>query len=243
MIQKQQGLSAKEAEALLASYGYNTLPEKPQPSWFWVFFTQFASPLIYILVLAAMLIFFVANDPLDAFIIGGILLFNAIVGTIQEGRTRKILISLKRFIVQQCIVIRDDKKTILDASELVPGDLIIVQEGQRVPADARVIESHQLRIDEAMLTGESVPVQKHQDAIIYSGTSILSGWGKAIVVAIGINTELGKIHQSVQEIQTDVPLAQEMARLSWWIFILFWVFAAFFFLSALLPANRLKSLW
>ena len=250
----KKGLSAKYAETLLSKYGHNKLPEQPQPSWVWVFISQFASPLIYILLLAAGLIYFVADDRLDSFIIFGILLFNAIVGTIQEGRTRKMLVSLKRFIVQDCIAIRDGKKMVIHASELVPGDIILVQEGQRVPADARIIESHNLRIDEAMLTGESSPILKTNASLaqdlplaerinmIYCGTYILSGWARAVIVATGVATEMGKIHESVQQIQTDVPLAREMARLSWWILYFILGVCGFLFLLGLVAAQPLKEL-
>ncbi len=212
-----QGLSDQQVRQQRALYGYNELPEEVQPSWVWIFITQFASPLIYILVIAAVLIFFVADDRLDAFIILGILLFNALVGTFQEGRTRKILGSLKRLIVSDCVVIRNDRKSIIPTRELVPGDLIVIQEGQRVPADAQVIEAYNLALDEAMLTGESKPVKKEKNTLIYSGTYVLSGSARALVKETGLKTEIGKIHEKVQQIQTDVPLAREMSRLSWWI--------------------------
>ncbi len=251
---RKKGLTHNDAESLLQKYGNNELPEQPQPSWFWVFIWQFASPLIYILIVAAALIYFVADDHLDAFIIAGILFFNAIVGTIQEGRTRKILESLKRFVVQDCIVIRDGKKMIAKAAQLVPGDIILVQEGQRVPADARIIESHNLRVDEAMLTGESKPAGKtsaliSQDCaladrknMIYSGTYILAGWAQAVVVATGVTSEIGKIHQSVQQMQTDVPLAREMARLSWWILCFIFGVCVLLFVIGLLSGQPLKEL-
>jgi P-type Ca2+ transporter type 2C len=249
-----KGLSSNSAQSLLKHFGLNELPEQKQPSWLWVFICQFASPLIYILILAAVLIYFVAHDRLDAFIIFGILLFNAIVGTIQEGRTRKILLSLKQLIVQECVVIRDGKKRVINATQLVPGDIIIIQAGQRVPADARIIESHNLRIDEAMLTGESNPIHKSNiilkneralaDRInmIYSGTYVLAGWARALVVATGINTEIGKIHQTVQQIQTDVPLAREMTRLSWWILYFILCFCGALFLFGLLIGQPIKEL-
>ena len=236
------GLSSQQAHELLKQHGYNELPEESAPSWVWIFITQFASPLIYILLIAAVLIFFVADDRLDAFIIVGILLFNALVGTIQEGRTRKILGSLKRLIVSDCVVMRDNKKVIINTRELVPEDIILVQEGQRVPADARIIESYSLTIDEAMLTGESTPVKKERDAIIYSGTYILSGSARAQVIATGIKTEIGKIHQSVQQIQTDVPLAREMARLSWWIVCFIFVVCILLFVIGIISGLPLKEL-
>ena len=203
--------------------------EKPIPSLFWVFLTQFASPLIYILLLAAVLIFLFGDNHFDAFIICGILLFNAIIGTIQEGRTHKILAGLKRFLVQDAVVIRDGKRQVIESKYLVPGDIIIVQDGQVIPADMRIVESHELKINEAMLTGESAGVVKNaqsltqdlpladQKNMLFSGTYVLVGWARALVVATGIETEIGKIHKTVEEIQTEVPLVKQIQKLSWFI--------------------------
>lgn len=248
------GLSVKQVLSLRVQYGTNELTQKPSSSWIVVFISQFASPLIYILIIAALLIFFVGDDKIDAFIIGGILLFNAIVGTIQEGRTRKILVSLMHFITQECVVIRDNKKLLIASKELVPGDIILIQAGQRVPADARIIEAHNLKVNEAMLTGESGAVLKsaqtlttdrsiaERSNIVYSGTYIIGGWAKAVVVAIGMETEIGKIQHSVQEIQTDVPLAKEMQRLSWMIIYFILGMCLFLFALGILTAQPLKEL-
>lgn len=229
------GLSEKQAQELIKKYGLNVLPEEPQPSLFRVFITQFASPLIYILLLAAVLIFLFGDNHFDAFIICGILLFNAIIGTIQEARTHKILSGLKKFFVQDSIVIRDGKRTVIESKYLVPGDIIIVQEGQLIPADARIIESHELKINEAMLTGESGAVIKNERTItkessvadqanmLFSGTYVLAGWARALVIATGIQTEIGKIHKTIVKAQTDVPLAKQMQKLSW--FIIWFVIA------------------
>lgn len=231
----QNGLSEKQASQLLQKYGPNALPEKPLPSLLWVFLTQFASPLIYILLLAAVLIFLFGDNHIDAFIICGILLFNAIIGTIQEGRTHKILAGLKKFLVQDAVVIRDGKRQVIESKNLVPGDIIIVQDGQLIPADVRIIESHELKINEAMLTGESAGVVKNahslsedlpladQKNMLFSGTYVLVGWARAIVVATGIQTEIGKIHKTVEHVQTEVPLAKQMQKLSW--FIIWFVIA------------------
>lgn len=213
----QNGLSEKQARELLQHYGPNALPEQPQPSLFWVFLTQFASPLIYILFLAALLIFLFGDNHFDAFLICGILLFNAVIGTIQEGRTHKILAGLKKFFVQDIVVIRDGKKQVIESKYLVPGDIIVVQDGQLIPADARIIESHELKVNEAMLTGESVAVHKKTNDMLFNGTYVLVGWARALVVATGLSTELGKIHKTVEETQTEVPLAKQMQKLSWFI--------------------------
>ena len=155
-----KGLSGGEAAGRRERFGLNVLPEKGPDSWLKIFARQFQSPLIYILLAAALIIFFVGPDSLDAFIISGILLFNALVGTIQEGRTSRILASLKTFITSDCVVIRDGQKSVIDAAQLAPGDVVVLQEGQRVPADMRLIVANNLHVDEAILTGESLEVLK-----------------------------------------------------------------------------------
>lgn len=250
----EHGLSNQEAAERHEFYGDNALPEKKPQSWISVFLSQFLNPLIYILLGAAALIFFFSDSPSDAFIISGVLLFNAIVGTVQEGRTRKILLQLKHLATQQTVVVRQGKKTIIDTKLLVPGDIIILQDGQRVPADARIIESSGLTVDEAMLTGESQSVQKNSETaphtlpladrknMLYCGTYILSGVGRAVVVATAEHTELGKIQKSVEAIQTDVPLAQEMQKLSWWILVFITGMCLLLFGIGLLNGQPIKEL-
>ncbi len=224
---EKTGLTEREARERLQREGKNELPEGKRDTWFFIFISQFQSPLIYILLVAAVIIFFVGEHRLDAFIISGVLLFNAIVGTIQEGRTSNIIASLRRFIRTKTIVIRDGKHQIIDDEDVVVGDLIVLKEGERVPADARVVQENRLQIDEAILTGESTPVYKTDDALsgdvlvanqknmVFQGTSILSGSGIAIVVATGADTQIGKLHKTIEEINTDIPLKKELIRLSY----------------------------
>lgn len=226
------GLSGEQVAERQLKYGRNVVPERPPESISMMFLRQFQNPLIYILLAAAVIIFFVGSNIYDAFIISGILLFNATIGTIQEGRTRYILASLKQFITAEALVIRDGKNVVLDAGDLVPGDIVLLQEGQRAPADIRLISATNLHVDEALLTGESVEVLKDAGItvdetvplgdrrnMVFKGTYILAGLAKGIVVATGRNTEIGKIQQEAQEIQTDMPLKRELDRLSWWILI------------------------
>jgi len=236
-------------------YGANTLPQKGPDSWFIIFVRQFRSPLIYILLAAALIIFFVGEDRFDAFIITGILLFNALIGTIQEGRTSRILASLKTFMTSDCVVIRNGTTLVLDAESLVPGDLVLLQEGQRIPADIRLISANNMHIDEAILTGESYEVLKNADPLsqedlslmdqrnmVFKGTYILSGSGKGIVVAIGLQTEIGRIQVSAQEIQTDMPLKKELNRLSGWILIFVLSVCFVLFVAGLISGRPVKEL-
>lgn len=247
------GLSAQEAQGRLGVHGPNALPEAKQETWAKVFLRQFQNPLIYILFVAALIIFFVGDSKLDAFIILGVLCFNAVVGAIQEGRTRSILQSLKRFIATNSIVLRDGKKILVDDISLVPGDIILLQEGQKVPADAYVLESNALQLDEAILTGESRAVYKvscvtdQYDAslknhMLCKGTHVLSGSGKAIVHATGAETEIGKINKGIEEIDTDMPLKREMNRLSFWLLIGVLSVCVVFFVMGLIAGQPLREL-
>jgi len=207
-----------------------------------------------VLLISAVIIFFVGPQKLDAFIITGILLFNAIIGTVQEGRTSNIVASLRHFITTKSVVVRDGKHHIIDDKDLVPGDLIILKEGERVPADARVIEVERLKIDESMLTGESKPVHKTADAIdhpaaitdqnnmVFRGTYIVAGSGRAIVVATGQQTEVGKLHQTIEEIDTDIPLKRELTRLSYFILIFIFVICLLLLGIGLLTGRPLQEL-
>lgn len=222
-----RGLSMEQVQRRLSQHGKNILPEGKRETWVSIFLSQFQSPLIYILLIAAVIIFFVGEHRMDAFIISGILFFNAIVGTIQEGRTSNIMESLRRFITTKSVVIRDGKHEIIPDEDLVPGDLIVLKEGERVPADARIVTEVRLQVDEAVLTGESTPVFKTDDPInsearvtnqnnmVFRGTSVLSGTGTAIVVATGAETEIGKLHKTIEEIDTDIPLKKELNRLAY----------------------------
>ncbi len=249
------GLSHERAMNNLHRYGKNVLTRKSERGWIRIFIDQFKSPLIYILLIAAAIIFFVGKDPLDAFIISGVLFFNAIIGTIQEGRTADIIKSLERLIKTSTVVIRDGQTLILDDENLSPGDLIMLQEGACVPADARVFEAYNLQVDQSILTGESLPVYKTIDPIIaekkevdeqtnmvFRGTYIVSGSGKAIIVATGSETEIGKIQEAIAGIDTDIPLKRDVDRLSYFILLFVLVVCAGLFGIGYLSGTPLQEL-
>lgn len=222
----ERGLSKDEAENRLKQNGPNSLPEKKLPGPFIIFFQQFQSPLIYILLAAAAVVF-VIGEIMDGSIILAVLFFNAIVGLVQEGRAQNTLRALKKFTETSATVLRDGKEIIISGTEVVVGDIIILQEGEKIPADARIILSNTLKIDEAILTGESDPSTKtdallsiddlpvaDQKNMVFKGTNIVSGNGMAVVVATGIMTEVGKIAQKITSINTEIPLKTNIRYLS-----------------------------
>ncbi len=222
----ERGLSEQEVDLRLREYGRNQLPEAKTDGLLIIFLRQFQSPLIYILLLTSAVVFFM-GETVDGSIIFAVLLFNAVIGTVQEGKAQNTLLALKRFMETKATVLRDGKELIVLDDEVVPGDIIILQEGEKVPADARIIATTNLKIDEATLTGESEPTHKIADTIsgvnlptveqkniVFKGTHILAGSGRAIVVATGIETVIGKISKEIAAIDTEIPLKTNIRNLS-----------------------------
>jgi len=221
----RKGLGRKEAKRRLRRDGPNKLPEFKTDSLLVIFLRQFKSPFIYIL-LAAGAIVFATGETVDGFIIISVLLFNAVVGTIQEGKARNILVALKKITKTQAAVLRDGKEVIVSDEELVVGDIIILREGEKVPADARLLFSNSLQIDESSLTGESLPRRKkgenengkdksdENEENIFKGTNVVSGSGEAIVVAVGKNTSIGNIAEKIGEVEEELPLNNNIRYLS-----------------------------
>jgi Ca2+-transporting ATPase len=215
------GLTTKRANISLAHHGKNELTQKKKINPLVIFLSQFKSFIIYILLLAlfiSLALGYINEDPqekydsyVDAFVIFVILFLNALLGFIQEYRAEKSIEALKKLAGLKATVIRDGKTQDIDASLLVPGDVIILETGDKVPADARMIEAINLETQEAPLTGESMPVAKISNVIdkivgvaerknmVYSGTIVTRGRGKALVCATGMHTELGKIARLIQE--------------------------------------------
>lgn len=237
----ERGLDKEEASIRLTKYGYNKLPESKPDGLLVIFLHQFQSSLIYIL-LAASATVFLMGETIDGTIILAVLLFNAIVGTVQEGKAQNTLLALKHFVETKATVLRDGKELIVYDIEIVPGDIILLSEGEKVPADARLIFSNSLKTDEASMTGESIPVQKiseqldreniatvDQKNIVFKGTNIVSGNGKAVVVETGSNTVIGKIAKQIASIDTEIPLKATIRHLSRLIIIIVGVISVFLF--------------
>ncbi|MBM4461855.1 MAG: HAD-IC family P-type ATPase [Chloroflexi bacterium] len=227
------GLSETEAQKRLHQYGPNELTEKGKTSPFLVFLRQFASPLIYILLVAAVVELAAMHKPTDAAVILAVVTINSIIGFVQESRAERAMEALKRLAVPHAKVLRQGTVTRISASQLVPGDVILLEAGDKVPVDARLIEAANLSVDESILTGESVPVEKFIGAIdgeatvadmgnmAHMGCAVVNGRGVAVVTATGMNTEIGKITARVQETKPPpTPLQRNVARLGRYIGIL-----------------------
>lgn len=226
---EEHGLRKDDINNRLLQYGPNKLPEAKAENIVIVFFRQFQSSLIFILLLATVIVFLTGENT-DGFVILFVLIFNAIVGTIQEGKAQNIFAALKNLIKTNASVIRDSEEDIILDEELVPGDIIILREGEKVPADARIFYSESLQVDEATLTGESNPKFKlansikeldvpisEQKNMVFKGTTVVSGNGKAIVVATGTNTFIGGIAKKIAAIDEELPLKKDIRHLSYFI--------------------------
>ena len=226
MESNESGLTEKEAILRQKKYGLNKLPESKPDSILIIFLRQFKSPLIYILMLAAFVVFAI-GEIADGFIIFAVLILNAIVGSVQEGRAQNTLLALKKYSQTQATVLRDGKEVVIADKDVVPGDIILLREGEKVPADARVILSNNLRVDEAALSGESIPANKISETItreylpigdqknmLFRGANIVFGNGSAVVVATGLNTVMGKIAKEIASIETEIPLKKNIRYLS-----------------------------
>ena len=211
-----EGLKDKEAEKLLEKFGLNEIENKKQISAFKLFLSQFNDFIIWVLIGATLLSGFM-GEKADAITILIIVVMNAILGFIQEYKTEKSLEALKELAAPTAKVIRNGKIKVIKAEYLVPGDIVIFEMGDRIPADCVLIQDSNLLVDESLLTGESVGVVKssnNKNNNIYMGTTVLKGKAKAKVVSTGMNTEMGKIASMLNNIEIEKsPLKQRLASL------------------------------
>ena len=199
-----KGLTSTEAQKKLSQVGLNALPETKPPSFWLIFVRQFLSPLIYILLIAALVSLFL-SDVTDALFIGVVLLVNGIIGAVQEHSAGRAAAALKALEQPHAIVIRDGTTQEIDAKLLVPNDLVLLEVGGRVPADVRLIEQTDFQCDESLLTGESLPVKKAVNAFAFAGSIVIRGRGRGIVTATGLGTEIGKIAKQISKRSISEP--------------------------------------
>ena len=234
---EQQGLSAASAERRLAEHGPNKLDEEQKTPLWKRFFEQMADPMVIMLLVAAVISAISGAvqgeaDIADVVIILIVVIINSVLGVVQEAKSEQALAALQEMSAAQSKVVRDGRLVHLPSSELVPGDVVVLEAGDSVPADCRVLESASLKIEEAALTGESVPVEKHADAIslaegtddvplgdrknmCYMGSTVVYGRGRAVVCGTGMDTEMGKIADALATAKKELtPLQVKLAQLS-----------------------------
>lgn len=233
----ETGLSAAEAASRLASVGPNKLDEEEKTPMWKRFFEQMADPMVIMLLVAAaisVITGFIQGEPewADAVIILSVVILNSVLGVVQEAKSEQALEALQEMSAAQSKVMRDGKLVHMPSSELVPGDIVLLEAGDSVPADCRVLESASMKIEEAALTGESVPVEKHADQIAlaadtddvplgdrknmcYMGSTVVYGRGRAVVVGTGMKTEMGKIATALTQAKKELtPLQMKLNELS-----------------------------
>src|SRR5215468_8417846 len=217
-----KGLEATEAASRLRKYGPNRLPEGKKRGPFMRFLAQFNNILVYVL-LGAGFTKLMLSLWVDAAIIFGVVFLNALLGFIQEGKAEKALDSIRNMLSAEARTVRGGETRLIPAEQLVPGDLVVLESGDKVPADLRLIDAKNLRTEEAALTGESVPTDKGTDVVpanatvgdqenmAFSGTMVVSGRATGVVVATGSETELGRINQLLASVSPlETPLLRQI---------------------------------
>lgn len=244
------GLSSQDAQSRLKVYGLNQLRAERPPSAFVIFLGQFKSPIVWVLI-GAMLVSAFVKEFVDMYVIGAIVVLNAILGFVQEFRAERSIEALKKMVSLKAKVLRDGKEMLIDAVNVVPGDILLLETGDKVPADARLLESLNLKSEEAALTGESVPVSKEVKApsskvgvadrhdMVFAGTVIAAGHSKAVVTATGMSTEFGKIARLIQEAKPeDTPLQRKLKKLGIQLGVLVVSICALIFLAELVRFDQ-----
>ena len=227
-----KGLDTFEVAHRQKRFGPNRLTPKKGKNPLVLFLLQFHQPLVYIL-LGAVIVTFALNEWVDSSVIFGVVLVNAVIGYVQESKALKAIEALARTMEGAATVVRGGSKERINASELVPGDLVLLQSGDKVPADLRLLRTRELQIDESALTGESVPVQKHPQRLVqetlladrinmaYSSTLVTYGTAAGIVVATADNTEIGQINELIASADTlATPLTKKITHFSG---VLLWI--------------------
>ncbi len=224
---QEEGLTTSEARARLEKYGHNRLEEDKGPSPIFIFLNQFRNPLIYILFVAGIITLALAHY-IDTIVIMSVVTLNATIGFVQEYRAEEAMKRLAQMVAPKARVLRDGLEVEVDAGDVVPGDIVVLTSGVRVPADMRLFMVKELKIDESALTGESVPVEKQIERIAdenlvpgdqvnmaFMGTVVSTGRGRGVVVETGTRTELGKISEEVKKTEvTKTPLLVRMDHFS-----------------------------
>ena len=255
----ESGLTTKEAQKRLKRYGQNSLPKKKKDSIFKIFFNELLDPIVLLLIIA-IIASIIVGEFIDALAIFFIVLIDLILGTYEENKANTTVEALEKLVPENVKVQRDGKEIIIDSKELTIGDYVYLESGDKISADLRIIESHNFTVDESILTGESINVEKNSKMLankelglnsktnmLFAGTSIVTGRAKAIVVGVGLNTEIGKIATTINNTKEEKsPLTIRVEKFSKQISILIGVLSIFLaillFVKGINPEEILVSI-
>lgn len=236
------GLSSDEAEARLLKFGKNSLPEKPLPSKIKIFIEQLKSPLVYVLLIAGIITFFL-KEYTDTVIISLAVVINTVLGFVQETRAGEALAALKDMLHPEALVVRDGKRVKIEAQRIVVGDVVVLNQGEKIPADGVVIKSSRMFAEEAILTGESAPISKNEKDQVFMGTAITAGYGFMKVTATGAATKMGKIAASIKTEQEETPLELQLKRFSKQLSVLVLVLTLIVFVVGIVSGSDLSEIF
>ncbi len=252
---KREGLDSAEAEKRLKEHGPNEIKHQKKVSALKIFLSQFKSFLVIILLIAVGISLVLGEGHyFEAIVIGAILLLNTIFGFIWEYRAEKTIEALQSMASHKVTVIRDQEKRLINAKELVPGDILIIEEGDKISADARLIESYSLETQEAALTGESLPVEKNiyklkpntaiaeRKNMAFSGTIATRGRAIGVVTSTGMDSELGRVAHMIEKAEKEIPLKKQLDSLGKWIGIVVIAIAIIIFITLMLRGEPLLSM-
>jgi len=242
MLPQETGLSSQEARLRLTRFGANLIPEKHPPSNLAIFFSQFKNPLVYVLILAGVTTLFLKHFS-DTVIILAAVLVNTVLGFFQEAKAGHALSALKRLVAPQADVIRDSKRQKIEAKDLVPGDIVVLSLGMKVPADGQIIYNNRFFVNEAILTGESLPAAKAKGEAVFMGTAVSSGQAVMEVGVTGEKTQIGKIAEGVQEAPEETPLKRQISRFSRQLLILVGALTLLVFIIGLLSGESITEIF
>ena len=249
------GLTTKEVEKRIEKDGLNELPRKKKESIISIFIKEVFDPIVLLLI-AAIIISLAVGEKIDAIAITFIVLVDLILGTYQENKANSTIESLQKLVPEKVKVLRDEKEVSIDSKELVVGDLIFLESGDKISADLRIVESHNLTVDESILTGESLPVEKNnkelknkeilissQTNMLFAGCSVVTGRAKCIVVKTGTNTEVGQVAETIKNTKKEKsPLTIRVEKFSKQISIFIIVMAIILFVVLYLKGLKLEEI-
>lgn len=255
-VELANGLTCEQVGERLRTFGPNVFAKGKKETLFDIFIRQFKSPLVYILIIAAVLIV-ILGQSIDAIVILVVVTFNAVIGTFQEGRAQNSLERLKSLTRHKVLVRRAGEEVLISSEEVVCGDILIFNAGDKVAADARIVKAEELAVNESILTGEAYTAFKSANVIkknklvlgdqknmLFAGTGVVSGWGEAVVVAIGLESELGKISKQLLETKNvPLPLAKKVFELTRFIAITVFLIGIITFSVGLIRGIELREIF